>query len=185
MAPGQAKLTFAVSKVFSACNEPWNYCMPSKMAADEKPKEQVPQAEGAWKQNLKHKVSFLIWIVGEIPNQNLRMHEPLPVQKSRTGCDETYDEQLLAGWQPRSRVRRGEMSAEVGFKEQNNDVKVLSSSQNGLTQIRFDLITGAKSAVVQKSLNFKSWQKSLTHFWCKNTAVCILNKPRNKHFYLI
>lgn len=63
MAPGQAKLTFAVSKVFSACNEPWNYCMPSKMAADEKPKEQVPQAERAWKWNLKHKVSFLIRIM--------------------------------------------------------------------------------------------------------------------------
>lgn len=63
MAAGQAKLTFAVSKVFSACNEPWNYCMPSKMAADEKPKEHVPQAGRAGKQNLKHKVSFLIWIV--------------------------------------------------------------------------------------------------------------------------
>lgn len=71
MAPGQAKLTFAVSKVFSACNEPWNYCMPSKMAADEKPKEQVPQAERAWKWNLKHKVSFLIRIMAEFRAQNL------------------------------------------------------------------------------------------------------------------
>lgn len=31
-----------------------------------------------------------------------------------------------------------EVSAEVGLKERNDDVEVLSCSQNGLTQIRFD-----------------------------------------------
>lgn len=78
MAPGQAKLTFAVSKVFSACNEPWNYCMPSKMAADEKPKEQVPQAERAWKWNLKHKVSFLIRIMVEFRTKTQECWSPCP-----------------------------------------------------------------------------------------------------------
>lgn len=78
MAPGQAKLTFAVSKVFSACNEPWNYCMPSKMAADEKPKEQVPQAEGAWKWNLKHKVSFLIRIMVKFRTKTQECVSPCP-----------------------------------------------------------------------------------------------------------
>lgn len=96
MAPGQAKLTFAVSKVFSACNEPWNYCMPSKMAADEKPKEQVPQAGRAWKWNLKHKVLFLIRIMVKF---RTRMYEPM--SESRTGWETTDDEQLLAAWQAR------------------------------------------------------------------------------------
>lgn len=100
MAPGQAKLTFAVSKVFSACNEPWNYCMPSKMAADEKPKEQVPQAEGAWKWNLKHKVSFLIRIMVKFrtkKKKTSRMYEPM--SESGTGCDKTEAEQLFGGRQ--------------------------------------------------------------------------------------
>lgn len=97
MAPGQAKLTFAVSKVFSACNEPWNYCMPSKMAADEKPKEQVPQAARAWKWNLKHKVSFLIRIMVEFRTKNQRMFEP--TSETRTSFDTTDDGHLFAAWQ--------------------------------------------------------------------------------------
>lgn len=96
MAPGQAKLTFAVSKVFSACNEPWNYCMPSKMAADEKPKEQVPQAETAWKWNLKHKVSFLIWIVVKFRTKPGEWSSRCPKKKQDKKCDKTYDEQLFA-----------------------------------------------------------------------------------------
>jgi len=64
------------------------------------------------------------------------MYEPL--SKSRTGCDKTDDEQLFAGWQAHAWVQGGKVSAEVGLKEWNDDVKVLSCSQNVLTQIRFD-----------------------------------------------
>lgn len=60
------------------------------------------------------------------------------VSESRTGCDRTDDEQLFAAWRACPRVRGGERSAKVGLKERNDDVEVLSCSQNGLTQIRFD-----------------------------------------------
>lgn len=62
-----------------------------------------------------------------------------PVSESRTGCDKTDDEQLFAAWPGSSGGLGGaEVSAEVGLKERNDDVEVLSCSQNGLTQIRFD-----------------------------------------------
>lgn len=58
----------------------------------------------------------------------------------------------LPVWQTRPGVRGGEVSAEVGLGEQNDDVEVLWRSQNGLTPIRFDLITrvALKSADINK-----------------------------------
>lgn len=106
MAPGQAKLTFAVSKVFSACNEPWNYCMPSKMAADEKPKEQVPQAERAWKWNLKHKVSFLIRIMVKFRTKTPECASPC--LKDGAGCDKSDEEKPFAARQSRPGPGGGE-----------------------------------------------------------------------------
>lgn len=114
MAPGQAKLTFAVSKVFSACNEPWNYCMPSKMAADEKPKEQVPQAQRAWKWNLKHKVSFLIRIMVKFRTKTRECTGPM--SESRTGCDKADDEQLLAAWQAHPGSEEARWAQRLGWR---------------------------------------------------------------------
>lgn len=60
------------------------------------------------------------------------------MSESGTGCDKTDEEQLFAAWPVRPGSEEGEVSTEVGLKERNDDVEVLSCSQNGLTQIRFD-----------------------------------------------
>lgn len=103
------------------------------MAADEKPKEQVPQAERAWKWNLKHKVSFLIRIMAEFRTQNLENVRAHVRNEDRFWQDRRRASVLRPG-----RARGGEVSTEVGLKERNDDAEVLSCSQNGLTQIRFD-----------------------------------------------
>lgn len=60
------------------------------------------------------------------------------MSETRTGFDKTDDEHLFCGLAGSSRPRGGEVSTEVGLKERNDDAEVLSCSQNGLTQIRFD-----------------------------------------------
>lgn len=162
MAPGQAKLTFAVSKVFSACNEPWNYCMPSKMAADEKPKEQVPQAETAWKWNLKHKVSFLIWIAVKFQTPNPEKGRELLSKKKKKSEYESglwQDVWRTAVWPG---LARGDLGSEVGAEvgvQQDDDVEVHRCSQNRPTPIRFDLITGPRRSL-QTSIKLKRLRRN-------------------------
>lgn len=133
MASGQAKLTFAVSKVFSACNEPWNYCMPSKMAADEKPKDQVPQAERARKWNLKHKVTFLISNHGQIHDEaHSREAQSLGVGHVSAG------QRWRLRWAKNKKQNSSIFIFVLARWEQhglNDDGEVLSCSQNELTQI--------------------------------------------------
>ncbi|CAB1446629.1 unnamed protein product [Pleuronectes platessa] len=77
----------------------------------------------------------------EAENQNSRMWESM--SESRTGCDKTDDEQLFAAWPARPGHCAGGVGTEVGLKEHNDDVEVLSCFQNGLTHIRLS----SKSAV--------------------------------------